>query len=190
MRTAYDPEVASYLETDRLTLRRFTPADVDLLLALASDPEVMRFLTGQPTPRDEIENVVLPEILKVYAEHPQLGTFAAESDGVFIGWFGIQPTSDVKTVGVGYRLNRSAWRKGYATEGTKALIAHAFSLGMERVVADTMAVNHRSRAVMRRSGLRFLKIYHEHFDDPLPGTEFGEVQYGVDRATWEAEQHG
>lgn len=182
--------MANYLETDRLRLSRFTPADVDLLVTLDSDPEVMRFLTGQPTPRDEIENVVLPDILKVYAEHPQLGTFKAEAAEGFIGWFGLQPTADAKVAGVGYRLHRAAWGKGYATEGTKALIAHAFGLGMEQVVADTMAVNHRSRAVMRRSGLRFLKIYHEHFDDPLPGTEFGEVLYGVDRATWEAGRHG
>jgi len=117
--------VANYLETDRLTLSRFTPADVELLVALDSDPEVMRFLTGQPTPRDEIENVVLPEILKVYAEHPQLGTFKAEAAEGFIGWFGLQPTADAKVVDVGYRLNRAAWGKGYATEGTKALIAHA-----------------------------------------------------------------
>ncbi|MDX2968823.1 GNAT family N-acetyltransferase [Kribbella solani] len=180
-----------YLETSRLVLRRFTPDDLDLLVELDSDPEVMRYLTGEPTPRAEVADVVLPEILKVYAEHPRLGTFKAESAEGFIGWFGLQPTDELGTAGVGYRLNRAAWGKGYATEGTKALIAHAFTeLGMERVVADTMAVNHRSRAVLRRSGLRFLKVYHEHFDDPLPGTEFGEVLYGVDRATWETGRHG
>lgn len=177
------------METERLRLRRFTLDDVDLLTGLDSDPEVMRFLTGKPTPREEIENVVLPELLKVYAEHPELGTFAAEqkSDGAFIGWFGMQPTKEPAMVNVGYRLHRTAWGKGYATEGTKALIDKAFGeLGMDRVLADTMAVNHRSRAVMRRSGLRFVRVYHEHFDDPLPGTEFGEVQYAVDRPTWEA----
>ncbi|WP_130450512.1 GNAT family N-acetyltransferase [Kribbella rubisoli] len=183
--------MGTYLDTERLTLRRFTPADVELLVALNSDPEVMRFLTGRPPPRDHIEEVVLPEMLEVYAEHPQLGHFAAEADGVFIGWFGMQPTSDAKTVGIGYRLNQAAWGKGYATEGTKALIAKAFTeLGMERVEADTMAVNHRSRAVMRRSGLRFVKVYHEHYDNPLPGTEFGDVLYGLDRATWEAGRYG
>ncbi|MFG1813206.1 GNAT family N-acetyltransferase [Kribbella sp. NPDC049174] len=177
------------METERLRLRRFTAADAGLLTELDSDPEVMRFLTGQPTARDEVESVVLPEILRVYDEHPGLGTFAAEqkSDGVFIGWFGLQPTGDPQTVDVGYRLNRTAWGKGYATEGTKALIDKAFGeLGMARVIADTMAVNHRSRAVMRRSGLRFVRIVHEHFEDPLPGTEFGEVEYAVDRRTWEA----
>jgi RimJ/RimL family protein N-acetyltransferase len=178
-----------YLETGRLTLRRFTGDDVELLAELDSDPEVMRFLTGQPTPREEIESVILPAILKVYDEHPQLGTFAAQqkTDDAFVGWFGLQPTAAPATVDVGYRLNRTAWGKGYATEGTKALIDKAFGeLGMDRVVADTMAVNHRSRAVMRRSGLRFVRIFHEHFDDPLPGTEFGEVEYAVDRRTWEA----
>ena len=177
------------METERLRLRRFTGDDVGLLAALDSDPEVMRFLTGQPTPREEIENVVLPEILKAYDEHPDLGRFAAEqkSDGAFIGWFGMQPAIDATTVGVGYRLHRAAWGQGYATEGPRALIDKAFGeLGMERVVADTMAVNHRSRAVMRRSGLRFVRIYHEYFENPLPGTEFGEVQYAVDRRTWEA----
>jgi RimJ/RimL family protein N-acetyltransferase len=177
------------METERLRLRRFTAADVDLLVELDSDPEVMRFLTGKPTPREEIEDVVLPQILKVYDEHPGLGTFAAEQkvDGAFIGWFGLMPTADAKIVDVGYRLNRTAWGRGYATEGTRALIAEAFTdLGMDRVVAGTMAVNHRSRAVMRRSGLRFVRLYHEHFDDPLPGTEFGEVEYAVDRRTWEA----
>ncbi|NUR99296.1 MAG: GNAT family N-acetyltransferase [Kribbellaceae bacterium] len=182
--------VTAYLETERLELREFTADDVELLVELDSDPEVMRFLTGVPTSRDEVEGVVLPGIMKVYAEHPGLGTFAASDAGGFVGWFGLQPTEDPRTVDIGYRLLRSAWGKGYATEGTKALIAHAFTaLGMERVEADTMAVNHRSRAVMRRAGLRFEKVFHVHFDDPLPGTEFGEVLYSVDRATWDAVRH-
>src|SRR4051812_14459300 len=102
---SYDPGVDVYLETGRLLMRRFTVDDVDLLTGLDSDLEVMRFLTGQATPRHEIENVVLPQILAVYAEHPQLGTFVAyqKSDGAFIGWFGMQPTKEPAMVGVGYR---------------------------------------------------------------------------------------
>jgi RimJ/RimL family protein N-acetyltransferase len=178
-----------YLETERLVLGRFGASDVELLVGLDSDPEVMRFLTGQPTPREEIERVAIPGILKVYDEHEQLGTFAAyqKVDGAFVGWFGLQPTREATTVDLGYRLKRTAWGNGYATEGTRALIDKAFAeLGMEKVVADTMAVNHRSRAMMRRSGLRFVRIFHEHFDHPLPGTEFGEVEYAIDRRTWEA----
>ncbi|GAB3925487.1 GNAT family N-acetyltransferase [Kribbella albertanoniae] len=176
------------METERLELRRFTDEDVGLLAELDSDLEVMRFLTGEVTPREEIVREVLPGMLRVYDEHPGLGTFAAEvkDGGAFVGWFGLQPTAEAGTVDVGYRLNRKAWGKGYATEGTRMLIDYAFAeLGMDRVVADTMAVNHRSRAVMRRSGLRFTRLFHEQFEDPLPGTEFGEVEYAIDRRTWE-----
>ncbi|GAA1567384.1 GNAT family N-acetyltransferase [Kribbella sancticallisti] len=178
-----------YLETERLVLRRFTAGDVESLVELDSDPEVMRFLTGQPTPREEIEQKVLPEILARYETHPGLGTFAVheKATGRFLGWFGLLPTATAGTVDVGYRLNREAWSRGYATEGTRALVAKAFTeLGTERVVADTMAVNTKSRRVMVKSGLRFVRVFHEHFDDPLPGTEHGEVEYAIDRSTWEA----
>ncbi|MEV6286902.1 GNAT family N-acetyltransferase [Kribbella sp. NPDC051770] len=174
------------LETERLVLRRFTTGDVELLVELDSDLEVMRFLTGQATPRDEIEQKVLPGMLDVYARHPGLGTFAAheKASGEFVGWFGLQPTAAVGTVDVGYRLRREVWGRGYATEGTRALIAKAFADGAERVVADTMAVNTKSRRVMVKSGLRFVRVFHVVFEDPLPGTEHGEVEYAVDRATW------
>lgn len=46
-----------FLETDRLTLRRFTEYDVDNLFDLNSDPEVMRYINGgKPTPREEIRD--------------------------------------------------------------------------------------------------------------------------------------
>ncbi len=178
-----------YLETERLVLRRFTAGDAELLVELDSDVEVMRYLTGEPTPREEIEQKLLPGILALYETHPGLGTFAAheKSSGRFVGWFGLQPTGAAGTVDVGYRLNRTAWGQGYATEGTRALIDKAFGeLGMARVVADTMAVNTKSRRVMAKAGLRFVRVFHVHFDDPLPGTEYGEVEYAIDRETWEA----
>ncbi|HEY2287945.1 MAG TPA: GNAT family N-acetyltransferase, partial [Streptosporangiaceae bacterium] len=56
-----------FLETDRLVLRRFTPADADHLVELDGDPDVMHFITGgRATPRDEIENDVLPAFLSYY----------------------------------------------------------------------------------------------------------------------------
>ena len=87
--------------------------------------------------------------------------------------------------GLGYRLHRAVWGQGYASEGSRTLIAKAFTeLGIRRVEAQTMAVNTRSRRVMVKTGLRFERVYHEHFDDPVPDTEHGEVEYGIDRDTW------
>ena len=52
------------LETDRLTLRQFTPGDVELLVELDSDPEVMRYLSGgAPTSRDAIASRILPSFI-------------------------------------------------------------------------------------------------------------------------------
>jgi RimJ/RimL family protein N-acetyltransferase len=47
--------MAVFLETERLTLRRFTDADVEQLVGLHNDPAVMRFLTGgRPRPREDV----------------------------------------------------------------------------------------------------------------------------------------
>ena len=55
------------LETERLTLRKFTPDDVENLVELDGDPEVMRYITGgRATPREEIERRELPALLAYY----------------------------------------------------------------------------------------------------------------------------
>lgn len=176
------------LETDRLLLRRLTPADVPDLLELDSDPEVMRFLTnGRPTPREVIEREVLPRVLGGYERLRGLGRMAAieRSGGAFLGWIGFDPAEDGRPddeIELGYRLCRSAWGRGYATEGSRALIRRAFGDPcVRRVFAQTMAVNLASRRVMEKSGLRFVRTLHLTWDDPIPGTEHGEVEYARDR---------
>ena len=69
-----------FLRTDRMVMRRFTAADVDLLVELDSDPEVMRYITGsRPTPREEVEREVLPAFLGYYERFAGYG-FWAEGD--------------------------------------------------------------------------------------------------------------
>ncbi|MFD3743881.1 GNAT family N-acetyltransferase [Nocardia sp. NPDC058633] len=177
-----------FLETDRLVLRRFTDTDCDNLVRLDSDPAVMRFLTGVPTPRSVIEHEVLPTILRDYQRGPA-GRFAAveRSTGAFVGWLSLRPPEDgsVADVELGYRLAASAWGRGYATEGARALIRKGFTeLGVGRVWAQTMAVNIASRRVLEKSGLTYVRTFHPQFDDPLPGTEHGEVEYELTRAEW------
>ncbi|WP_459248901.1 GNAT family N-acetyltransferase [Streptomyces youssoufiensis] len=183
-------DVDVFVRTERLTLRRFTAADVENLVALDSDPRVMRFLTGEPTPRAVIENEVLPKILLDYRLGPA-GRWAAveRATGSFLGWLSLQPPADgsVTDVELGYRLKASAWGRGLATEGARALIDKGFAeLGVQRVWAETMAVNTASRRVMEKAGLRYVRTFHVHFDDPLPGTEHGEVEYELRRVDWAA----
>ena len=183
-----------FLETDRLLLRRFTEADVDNLVELDSDPEVMRFINGgRPTSREEVRNDILPAFLAYYQGFAGYGFWAAveKSTGAFLGWFHFRPPpdADVDDVELGYRLRRSAWGKGYATEGSRALIRKGFTeLGVQRVFAETMAVNLASRRVMEKAGLRLVRTFHQPWPDHIDGEEHGDVEYALRKADWEREQ--
>ena len=66
------------LETRRLRLRRLRPADEPELIALDSDPEVMRFLTGgSPTSREVIRDEIMPAWFGYYRRYPGFGFWAA-----------------------------------------------------------------------------------------------------------------
>jgi RimJ/RimL family protein N-acetyltransferase len=179
-----------YLETERLLLRRVTAGDAGLLVELDSDPEVMRFITGgRPTPREEIESEILPAWLEYYEGETGYGYWAAieRAGGAFVGWFHLRPHDDdlPHEPELGYRLRAASWGRGYATEGSRALIDRAFrELGAERVTATAMAVNAASRRVMEKAGLRYARTFHQDWPDRIEGEEFGDVEYALTRAEW------
>lgn len=180
-----------FLETDRLVLRGFTEDDVDSLVELDSDPDVMRFINGgKATPRDVIEIESLPRFLQYYERFEGYGFWAAieKSTGGFLGWFHFRPAegASLDEPELGYRLRRSAWGKGYATEGSRALIRKGFGeLGVRRVVASTMAVNVASRRVMEKAGLTLVRTFHQAWPDVIEGGEHGDVEYALTKADWE-----
>jgi RimJ/RimL family protein N-acetyltransferase len=189
------------LETERLVLRRVTAADVGNLLALDGDPEVVRYLEPRVKTRAEIEAEVLPLFLGRHQRYPGFGRWAADTrdGGDFVGWFGLRPVQPSEAAiidwpdaapgtgfaEIGYRLRRVAWGHGYATEGARALVRRAFTtLGVREVVATTMAVNARSRAVMERVGLRYARTVHLTWQEPLDGNEDGDVEYRLRLEDW------
>jgi RimJ/RimL family protein N-acetyltransferase len=173
-----------------LLSRRFAESDLDNLVGLDSDPKVMRYLTGgKPTPRSVIENEVLPRLLR-----PDSGRWAAieKATGDFLGWFALDRPAggSGEEVELGYRLRASAWGRGYATAGSRALIRKAFTeLGVRRVFAQTMAVNVASRRVMEKAGLRHVRTFYPDWDDPIEGSEHGEVEYELRRADWRPQRY-
>ena len=179
------------LETERLILRRFTGSDVDNLIELDGDPRVIRFLTHKPPAPDTVRSKILPGIIEDYDRVPGFGTWAAieKSTTRFIGWLELHVPDggDGTEVELGYRLRADAWGQGYATEGAKALIHKAFTeLNVDRIWAETMAVNTPSRRVMERVGLKYVRTFHVKFENPLPGTELGEVEYELRRDQYSA----
>ncbi len=183
-----------FLETERLVLRRFTEDDVDNLFTLDSDPDVMHFITGgRTTPRDEIQNDVLPAFLRYYERFAGYGFWAVieKSTGDFLGWFHFRPPKggNPDEPELGYRLRKSAWGKGYGTEGSRALIRKGFTEhGVQRVYAETMAVNLASRRVMEKAGLTLVRTFHQEWPYSIEGEEHGDVEYALCKADWERQE--
>jgi RimJ/RimL family protein N-acetyltransferase len=178
------------LETARLALRRFTPDDADLLVELDSDPAVMRLLTGGvPTPRAKVEREVLPAFLAYDARPGGHGFRAAleRESGAFVGWFHLRPApgAPADEPELGYRLRRSAWGRGLATEGSQALVDHAFArLGARRVLAQTLVVHAASRRVMEKVGMTLVRTFSSDWPYRIEGDEHGDVEYAITREQW------
>jgi RimJ/RimL family protein N-acetyltransferase len=191
--------VAVPLPTPRLRFRLFTDADLALVTAVVTDPDVTRFLEIRPQTPEEAATQVLPEMLERYRLLPGYGRFAIErrDDGSFVGWVSVRPAlpSDAPVVEwalgepgapvveIGYRLLPTFWGHGLATQGVKALLAYTVdSLRAEELVATTMVVNSRSRRVLERLGFRYWRTVHVVWDEPIPGAKQGEAEYRLSAA--------
>jgi RimJ/RimL family protein N-acetyltransferase len=168
------------LTTGRMALRPLTLDDVDHLVELDADPEVMRYISGgRASTRDEVIEVVRGSLGHRWLACDKVST-------AVLGWFALEPRDPSgRERELGYRLRRSSWGQGLATEGSLAVIDWGFAQpGVERIWAETMAVNMASRRVMERCGLRYIRTFHLEWDDPIDGTELGEVEYELLRSDW------
>ncbi|MET7605779.1 GNAT family N-acetyltransferase [Streptomyces avermitilis] len=155
------------LRTDRLLLRRWRESDLEPWAAMNADPEVREHL-GEPLTREQSDAAVA--LMQAEFDERGFGWWALEAreTGEFIGRVGLDEVDvDMPFAGVdiGWRLMRSAWGHGYATEAALACLAFAFeTLGLPEVVASTTVNNLRSQAVMRRIGMT--RDPADDFEDP------------------------
>lgn len=180
------------LRTDRLLLRSWRDDDVEPMLAMSTDPEVMRYFPRVMT-RDEVRDFVARQRKRLEAEEP--GLFAVEplADGSFVGFVGLSVPSFeaafTPCVEVGWRLVRKAWGHGYATEAAREVLTHGFDrLCLPEIVSFTAVVNERSQAVMRRLGMHTDPA--EDFDHPgLPPDDplSRHVLYRLTAEQWRAQ---
>jgi len=174
------------LTTERLRLEPLTAEHTELLVELDSDPEVLRFIFGRALSREEVVGTWAATRLRPEAAARGIGYWAGFEEDIFVGWWALAlDPADRSTAELGYRLRRDAWGRGLATEGSRALLDHAFTtLGLPRVWAVTMAVNTGSRAVMARLRMQHVRTEVLEWDDPLPGWEQGEVFYEIEQSAW------
>lgn len=152
------------LSTPRLILRRWRDADREPFAALNADPLVMKYFPDCLT-RQQSDNLI--ERIEVGFEQHGYGLWALQvrATDELIGFTGLEaPSFDAHftpAVEIGWRLARSAWGNGYATEAARASLAFGFEqAGLAEIVSFTSITNRRSRAVMERIGM-----VHDPSDD-------------------------
>ena len=180
------------LETDRLILRPWQEADRAPFAELNADPEVMRHFPATLS-RAESDGMV-DRASETFAAQGW-GWFAVEvKDGApFIGFVGLNIPNYADRLPftpafeIGWRLARTAWGQGYASEAAERCLAFAFhDLDRDEVVSFTARPNERSQSVMRRIGMS--RDPGGDFDHPLLPEGHAlraHVLYRLRRADWE-----
>jgi ribosomal-protein-alanine N-acetyltransferase len=145
------------ISTPRLLLRRWKPEDREPFARLNADAGVMRFF---PKTLSRPESDEIADRIESGFARRGFGFYAAElreSDS-FIGFIGLSvpgfETHFTPCVEIGWRLAERYWNRGLATEGARAVVAHAFEkLGIRELVAFTADQNAPSRRVMKKLGM-------------------------------------
>jgi RimJ/RimL family protein N-acetyltransferase len=159
-----------YIETKRLILRDILPTDDAGILELDSDPEVHRYLGGNPIKTiEEARNAI--DYIRGQYERNGIGRWAIieKATGNFTGWGGIKFVND-ETINclrdfydIGYRFIKKYWGKGYATEVARASVAYAWNdLKLSKIYSWSDAGNKASHTVLRKAGFRMLEEFDYH----------------------------
>jgi RimJ/RimL family protein N-acetyltransferase len=145
------------ISTERLVLRAFAASDLDSFAKMNADPQVVAFLgNGQPVDRQESW-----KIMAWLLGHWQLrgfGSWAVEERETkrFVGRVGLFYPEGWPGIEISYVLVRSAWGKGYATEGARAAMCHAFEkIKIPRMISLIHPANHSSVKVAEKLGETF-----------------------------------
>jgi RimJ/RimL family protein N-acetyltransferase len=149
------------LRTERLLLRQWRDDDLDALAPMYADREVMRYIRdGAVQSREETAAHLVR--MRQHWDAYGFGLFAAEllETGELTGWVGLAVPhflpEVMPTVEIGWRLGRSFWGAGLATEGARAALRFGLAdQGLAQLVSIRQVENVRSARVMEKIGLTF-----------------------------------
>lgn len=142
-----------FVRTERLTLRRFTPADAETFAAYRSDPDVARYQTWEAPlpPADALQMV--EEFAAGDPAAPGWFQYAVDLDGVLIGDLGLNLAENLMQAELGFTLSPVYQGQGYATEGVRGLLDQLFvERNLHRVSAECDARNTASARLLERVG--------------------------------------
>lgn len=156
--------------TNRLHFSLLSEQDAQLLFEVDQDEEVMRYLNGgKRTTMQTIVEVMLPRMAQYRSPERGYGIWQVRrhEDNVYLGWVLIRPmgfntnTPSSDDVEIGWRLKKTYWGKGYASEAAAAVsnAVIASNSAISYVSAIAMPENAGSIGVMRKLGMQFIKRY-------------------------------
>jgi RimJ/RimL family protein N-acetyltransferase len=148
------------LETERLTLCPWQPDDWPGFHAIASDPEVMRYIQdGTPWREERSREFVERQIALFTRRQFCLWKLVPQAGGPLIGFCGLQPLPDTAEIEIGWWLARTCWGRGLATEAAQCVLRDGFErLGLPRIVAIAQPANTASIRIMQKLGMRFERL--------------------------------
>jgi ribosomal-protein-alanine N-acetyltransferase len=158
------------LRTDRLILERLQEADLGDLERMHSDPRVMETLGGIRSRPETLQ--FLEQNLEHWNTHGfGLWTFRDRASRQFAGRGGLRhvQVGGSDEVELAYSLLPEYWRRGLATEASRAILDVAFGpLGLAEVVCFTLPTNLKSRHVVGKLGFTFdRELIHSHLPHVL-----------------------
>jgi RimJ/RimL family protein N-acetyltransferase len=184
--------VGGELHTERLILRPWRDEDKPAFAEMNADPEVMEFF---PSSLSRVESDGLVDRFALEETERGFCPWAAvlRENGAFIGFIGLHGVPDSLSfspaVEVGWRMARSFWGQGYATEGAREALRFGFeTLDLDEIVSFTAVVNQRSQRVMERLGMNHNP--DEDFDHPAVADGHmvrPHVLYRLSRHDWRAD---
>jgi RimJ/RimL family protein N-acetyltransferase len=177
------------IETARLTLRPFTPGDLDDLYAYQSRPEVARYLQWEARDREQVRQALAEQCRETSldAEADWL-TFAVvlREAGRVVGEVGLKLLSREHRGGeTGFVFNPDYHGRGLATEATECMLAVGFdALGWHRIIGCCDARNQASARLMERVGMR--REAHLRHTEMVKGEWADELVYAMLEHEWKA----
>lgn len=150
------------LETERLTLRKFTENDLEALYKIYSDEEVNKFLPWFPLKTMEDTKIFYEKQLVSNYKQKCAYNYAIclKKDNYPIGYVNIA-TDD--SYDFGYGVRKEFWHKGIVTEAGKAVVEQLKKDNIPYITATHDVNNPRSGGVMRNLGMKYQYSYEEQW---------------------------
>jgi RimJ/RimL family protein N-acetyltransferase len=153
------------IETDRLILKPYTPAERDAFIALLTDERVMEYVDKgvmSPEAAGALWRKMMDEMYPRGVD--TIWAVFARDDGRYVGNASIRPMPEKpQNWEIGYYLRFGEWGKGFGTELARRLVGYGFEeLELEAVFATVDYENAPSRKILQKAGMSF---YEEAVDE-------------------------